>query len=147
MAGKVCKDQCRIISQDAVPKEDWSTSDKFILGFLSLFGIILVIGIIMQRQLMSKKDSLMEEAAMAVAGIQKVHIVGLTILFVIIIMIFGLLRMKAVTWTMLLLINLVLFLYLVKLLIPSVTEDHRTIGTKLTSDTSYSEFSTTASVA
>jgi hypothetical protein len=147
MAGKVCKDQCRLISQDAVPKEDWSTSDKFILGFLSLFGIILVIGIIMQRQLMSKKDSLMEEAAMAVAGIQKVHIVGLTILFVIIIMIFGLLRMKAVTWTMLLLINLVLFLYLVKLLIPSVTEDHRTIGTKLTSDTSYSEFSTTASVA
>ncbi len=106
-----------------------------------------MIGIILQRQLMSKKDSLMEEAAMAVAGIQKIHIVGLTILFVIIIMIFGLLRMKAVTWTMLLLINLVLFLYLVKLLIPGVTEDHRTIGTKLTSDTSYSEFSTTGSVA
>lgn len=146
LAGQVCKDQCRIVSQEATPKEDWSTSDKFILGFLSLFGIILVVGIVMQRQLMSKKDALMEEAAMSVAGIQKVHVIGLTVLFVIIIMIFGLLRMKAVTWTMLLLFNLVLFLYLVKLLIPSVTEDHRTIGTKLTTDTSYSEFSATQSI-
>ena len=138
-ARQECTDQCKKISQDAMTKEDWTTTDKFILGFLSLFGIILIIGIIMQRQLMSKKDALMEEAAMTVAGIRKIHVVGLMVLFIIIILIFGLLKMKAVTWSMMLLTILVLFLYLVKLLVSGATEDP-TIGMSNTSD-EYSEFS------
>ena len=98
----------------------------------------------MQRQQMSKKDALMEEAAMSVAGIQRMHVIGLVVLFIIVVTIFGLLRMKAITWAMMLLTNLAFFLYLVKLLVSTGTDgatDGEACDISVTDEDGYSEFS------
>ena len=68
---------------------------------------------------MAKKDTLLEEAAMSAAGLQQTHIIGIFVLTLIVIILFGLMGFKTITWTLLLLVNLVLFTYLMKLTIDS----------------------------
>lgn len=64
---------------------------------------------------MSNKDALLEQAAISAAGLQQTHILGIFALLILIIMVFALLGLKKITWALLLLINIVLFAYLMKL--------------------------------
>jgi len=64
---------------------------------------------------MSNKDTLLEQAAMSAAGLEQGHVAGIFGLGLLIIIIFASLRMKQITWAMLLLLNLTLFAYLMKL--------------------------------
>ena len=75
--------------------------------------------IMKKRTKMSKKDVLLEEAAMSAAGLQQTHVVGIFALTLLVIAFFGLLGLKSITWTMLLLVNTLLFGYLMKLTIDS----------------------------
>ncbi len=64
---------------------------------------------------MSNKDALLEQAAITAAGLQQSHILGIFALLILIITIFGLLGLKKITWTLLLILNITLFGYLMKL--------------------------------
>ncbi len=75
--------------------------------------------ILKKRSKMAKKDTLLEEAAMSAAGIQQTHVIGTFVLVLMVIILFGLMGLKTITWTFLLLLNLVLFSYLMKLTIDS----------------------------
>ena len=90
----------------------------FVLS-LRFTGTVMLAVIMKKRSKMAKKDSLLEEAAMSAAGIQQTHIIGIFVLILIVIVMFGLLGLKTITWTLLLLLNLVLFSYLMKLTIDS----------------------------
>jgi hypothetical protein len=97
----------------------WNKSDKTLLTILSAFGAIMLGVILKKRSKMAKKDSLLEEAAMSAAGIQQTHVIGIFVITLIVITLFGLLGLKTITWTLLLLLNLVLFSYVMKLTIDS----------------------------
>jgi hypothetical protein len=75
----------------------------------------MLVAIIQKRQKMSNKDSLLEQAAISAAGLQQSHILGMFALLILIITIFGLLGLKKITWGLLLMLNIVLFSYLMKL--------------------------------
>lgn len=75
----------------------------------------MCISIISKRQKMSHKDALLEQAAISAAGLQQSHILGSFLLLILIITVFGLLGLKKITWALLLILNIVLFAYLMKL--------------------------------
>ena len=75
----------------------------------------MLLAIIKKRSKMSNKDSLLEQAAISAAGLQQSHILGIFALLILIITIFGLLGLKKITWALLLILNIVLFGYLMKL--------------------------------
>jgi hypothetical protein len=75
----------------------------------------MLLAIIKKRQKMSNKDALLEQAAISAAGLQQSHILGIFVLLILIITIFGLLGLKKITWALLLILNIVLFGYLMKL--------------------------------
>ena len=77
------------------------------------FGMLLAIT--KKRQKMSNKDALLEQAAISAAGLQQSHVLGIFALLILIITIFGLLGLKKITWALLLILNVVLFGYLMKL--------------------------------
>ena len=54
-----------------------------------------------KRSKMAKKDTLLEEAAMSAAGLQQTHIIGIFVLTLIVIILFGLMGFKTITWTFL----------------------------------------------
>ena len=71
--------------------------------------------IVKKRQKMSNKDALLEQAAISAAGLQQSHVLGIFALLILIILMFALLGLKKITWALLLLLNIVLFAYLMKL--------------------------------
>jgi hypothetical protein len=75
----------------------------------------MLITIMRKRSKMSHKDALLEQAAISAAGLQQSHILGIFFLLILIIAIFALLGLKKITWTLLLMLNIVLFAYLMKL--------------------------------
>ena len=75
----------------------------------------MCISIISKRQKMSHKDALLEQAAISAAGLQQSHILGSFLLLILIITVFALLGLKKITWALLLMLNIVLFAYLMKL--------------------------------
>ena len=75
----------------------------------------MLLTIIKKRQKMSNKDALLEQAAISAAGLQQTHVLGIFALLILIIMMFALLGLKKITWALLLLLNIVLFAYLMKL--------------------------------
>ena len=75
----------------------------------------MLLTIIKKRQKMSNKDALLEQAAITAAGLQQSHILGIFALLILIITIFGLLGLKKITWALLLILNITLFGYLIKL--------------------------------
>lgn len=75
----------------------------------------MLITIMRKRSKMSHKDALLEQAAISAAGLQQSHILGIFLLLILIIAIFALLGLKKITWTLLLMLNIVLFAYLMKL--------------------------------
>ena len=79
----------------------------------------MLLAILSRRSKMSKKDSLLEEAAMNAAGLQQSHVIGIFILIIVVIVVFALLGLKSITWALLLIVNTVLFGYLMKLTVDS----------------------------
>lgn len=79
----------------------------------------MVAAITKKRSKMAKKDTLLEEAALSAAGIQQTHVIGIFALLMIFICLFGIMGLKHITWIMLLCVNVVFFIYLMKLTIDS----------------------------
>ena len=75
----------------------------------------MLLAITSKRQKMSNKEVLLEQAAISAAGLQQSHILGIFALLILIITMFALLGLKKITWALLLMINIVLFAYLMKL--------------------------------
>jgi hypothetical protein len=113
-----CDGKCRRLGNDAA-SGGWNKSDKVLLGVLSVFSALMLTIIVKKRSKMSNKEVLIEEAALSAAGVQQTHIIGTFVLILFVTLIFGLLDMKALTWTILLLVNLSLFAYALKLTIDS----------------------------
>ena len=84
--------------------------------------------ILKKRQKMSNKDTLIEEAALGAIGLQQTHIIGIFVLVLFIIATLSFFRMKAITWGLLLIVNTILFAYLMKLTITSGLQAGRTVG-------------------
>lgn len=112
-----CNGKCKRLGNDGSPT--WNTSDKVLLTVLSIFSAGMLALIMKKRSKMSKKDILLEEAAMSAAGLQQTHIIGIFAITLLVIAMFGLLGLKSLTWTLLLLISTILFGYLMKLTIDS----------------------------
>jgi len=92
-----------------------STLLKLITPSIHIIGFGMLLAIISKRQKMSKKEVLLEQAAISAAGLQQSHILGIFALLILIITMFALLGLKKITWALLLMINIVLFAYLMKL--------------------------------
>jgi len=116
---ETCNRKCQRTGLERNDKEGWNTSDKILLAILSAFGLIMLVTILRKRQKMSNKDALLEQAAMSAAGLQQAHVIGIFILVVLVVAVFALLGLKNITWALLLVINTVLFGYLMKLTVDS----------------------------
>jgi hypothetical protein len=68
---------------------------------------------------MAKKDMLLEEAVMSSAGLQQSHLIGIISCYVFVTVLAGLSTLKSITWFLLIAMNIILFLYLMKLTIDS----------------------------
>jgi len=110
-----CNGQCQLTGKEAVEVEGWNKADKVLLSILSLFGFGMLLAIVKKRQKMSNKDALLEQAAISAAGLQQSHILGIFALLILVITMFALLRLKKITWGLLLMLNIFLFGYLMKL--------------------------------
>merc|ERR1739848_636871 len=100
-------------------KQGWNTSDKVLLTVLSIFGSGMLFSILKKRNKMSNKDALLEQAAISAAGFQQSHVMAIFLLVTIVICVFAFLGLKSITWTLLLVLNTVLFGYLMKLTVDS----------------------------
>mmetsp|Transcript_35379 Transcript_35379/g.77489 ORF Transcript_35379/g.77489 Transcript_35379/m.77489 type:complete len:452 (-) Transcript_35379:172-1527(-) len=97
----------------------WNMADKVLLTVLSVFGFAVLLGILRKRRYMSNKECLLEEAALSSAGLKQSHIVGVFFCVVVVIVVFGLLGIKSITWFLLLVLDTALFGYLMKLTVDS----------------------------
>jgi len=114
-----CNSSCQKMGMEPTMKDSWTSSDKVLLTVLSAFGCAMLGAILQKRQQMSNKDALLEQAAMTAAGLQQSHVIGIFVLVLVVIVIFASLVMKNITWAMLLMMNTVLFAYLMKLTVDS----------------------------
>lgn len=110
-----CNGKCQMTGKSSSGREGWNKADKVLLSILSLFGFGMLLAIMKKRQKMSNKDALLEQAAISAAGLQQSHILGMFALLILIITMFALLGLKKITWALLLMLNIVLFSYLMKL--------------------------------
>ena len=92
-----------------------STLLKLITPSIHIIGFGMLLAINSKRQKMSNKEVLLEQAAISAAGLQQSHILGIFALLILIITMFALLGLKKITWALLLMLNIVLFAYLMKL--------------------------------
>lgn len=122
-----CDRKCQKTGLEHTTKEGWNTSDEILLAILGVFGFGMLIAILQKRRQMSNKDALLEQAAMSAAGLQQAHVIGIFVLVVIVITVFALLNLKNLTWALLLIMNTVLFGYLMKLTIDSGVSTGETI--------------------
>jgi len=113
-----CNKKCQKMGKEQ-RENGWNTSDKVLLVVLSLFGAGMLVVILKKRSKMSNKETLLEQAAMSAAGLERTHVIGIFLLVVLVIFVFALLGLKAITWTLLLIMNTVLFGYLMKLTVDS----------------------------
>ena len=91
-------------------------SSNYVASSLThIIGFGMLLAIISKRQKMSNKEVLLEQAAISAAGLQQSHILGIFALLILIITMFALLGLKKITWALLLMLNIVLFAYLMKL--------------------------------
>jgi len=112
-----CDRKCKRLGYDQA--DGWNSSDQVLLGVLGVFSAIMLTVILKKRQKMSNKDALIEEAALGAIGLQQSHIIGIFVVVLFIVAIFAFFRMKAITWGLLLIINTIIFGYLMKLTITS----------------------------
>lgn len=122
-----CNRKCQKTGLEKGLKDGWNTSDKILLGILALFGAAMLVAILQKRRQMSNKDALLEQAAMSAAGLQQAHVLGIFVLVILVVGVFALLGLKNITWALLLILNTVLFGYLMKLTIDSGVSTGETI--------------------
>lgn len=116
----ICNRKCQKTGIEKNSKKDgWNTPDRILLAILAIFGAGMLAAIMKKRQKMSNKDALLEHAAISAAGLQPAHVIGIFVLVVIVITVFALLQLKNITWLLLLIMNTVLFGYLMKLTVDS----------------------------
>lgn len=115
-----CDRKCQHIGIEKKQYEQgWNTSDQLLFGIIGIFAFIMLGLIIRKRYKMSNKDALLEQAALSAAGLQPPHIIGMFMLTILVIFVFGFLGLKDITWALLLVLNTALFGYLMKLTIDS----------------------------
>jgi hypothetical protein len=124
---EACDTKCQHIGMEKKLRAGWSAEDHVLLMILVSFGLIMVGLIIRKRHQMTNKDTLLEQAALSASGLQQPHVLGLFLLVVLVIAVFALLGLKNVTWTLLLIIDTLLFAYLMKLTIASSMNAPETI--------------------
>ena len=88
---------------------------SLLLSSPSSQGLGMLLAIVKKRQKMSNKNALLEQGAISAVGLQQSHILGIFALLILIITMFALLGLKKITWALLLMLNIVLFGYLMKL--------------------------------
>jgi len=121
---ETCNGKCQMTGSNIIGgKEGWNKADKVLLSILSLFGFGMLLAIIQKRTKMSNKDALIEQAAISAVGLQQSHILGIFALLILIITMFALLGLKKITWALLLMLNIVLFSYLMKLTVDSSVKE------------------------
>lgn len=118
-----CDSSCQKLGNPIGSRDGWNKADKVLLSILSLFGFGMLLAIINKRTKMSNKDALLEQAAISAVGLQQSHVLGIFALLILIITIFGLLGLKKITWALLLVLNIVLFGYLMKLTLDSSVKE------------------------
>lgn len=133
-----CGSKCKRLGNKTA-SAGWNKVDKILVSVLLVFSAGMLAIIMKKRTKMSKKDALLEEAAMSAAGIQQSHVIGMFAIFYFIVFLFGLVGLKTLTWMLLLLVNIVLFGYLMKLTIDSglnvpLGPDGQPIGAEDSSD-------------
>jgi len=116
---EMCDRKCQRMGLEPKENQGWNNSDKVLLVVLSIFGSGMLISIMKKRSRMSNKDALLEQAAMSAAGLQQSHVMGIFLLVTLVICVFALLGLKSITWALLLIMNTVLFGYLMKLTVDS----------------------------
>lgn len=135
---ETCGSKCQHLGMERKQRVGWTASDQILLTILIAFGLIMLGLIIRKRQQMTNKDTLLEQAALGATGLQQPHVLCIFVLLVLVIAVFALLGLKNITWTLLLLVDTVLFAYLMKLTIASSMNAAETIigpdGTILFSD-------------
>jgi hypothetical protein len=122
-----CDSKCQHIGMEKKQRVGFNSSDDVLLAILVTFGLIMVGLIIRKRNQMTNKDTLLEQAALSASGLQQPHVLGLFLLVVLVIAVFALLGLKNVTWTLLLIVDTVLFGYLMKLTIASSMKTPETV--------------------
>lgn len=122
-ARETCNSKCQLISMEKKSKDGWNKADKILLSILSVFGFGMLGAIVNKRQTMSNKDALLEQAAMSAAGLQQSHVIGIFALVIVVVLVFALLGLKKITWALLLIMNIVLFGYLMKLTVDGSVKD------------------------
>lgn len=122
-----CDRRCQRTGVEKTEREGWNTADKILLTILAFFGAGMLVAIVQKRTKMSNKDALLEQAAMSAAGLQQAHVIGIFILVVLVIAVFALLGLKNITWALLLIMNTVLFGYLMKLTVDSGVSTGKTV--------------------
>ncbi|KAL7462681.1 hypothetical protein ACHAXS_005385 [Conticribra weissflogii] len=110
-----CNGKCQVLAREVRTRDGWNKADKILLTVLTLFGFGMLLSIMKKRQKMSNKEALLEQAAITAAGLQQTHVLGVFVLLILVIVVFALLGLKKITWALLLLINILLFAYLMKL--------------------------------
>mmetsp|Transcript_27683 Transcript_27683/g.57959 ORF Transcript_27683/g.57959 Transcript_27683/m.57959 type:complete len:174 (-) Transcript_27683:245-766(-) len=122
-----CGRKCRNTGL-AMEREGWNTSDYTLLAMMLAFGAIMLALIWRKRTKMPPKLALEEQAALTAAGLQQIHIaicVGILLLIIAICGVFGL---KNVSFTLLLIIDITLFAYLLKLTIDLSSPTEEIVG-------------------
>jgi len=121
-----CKKSCMKASARAEYNQKdngWTSADKTLLVILTLFGCGMLAAILAKRRNMSNKETLLEEAALSAAGLKPSHVVIIFVLSVLVIVMFALAELKNLTWGLILILNLALFGYLMKLTVDSGVRD------------------------
>ena len=96
---QTCDTTCQKMGAPIGSREGWNKADKVLLSIL------------------------LEQAAITSVGLQQSHVLGIFALLILIITIFGLLGLKKITWALLLILNIVLFAYLMKLTLDSSVKE------------------------
>jgi len=122
-----CDRKCLRTGLESESREGWNTPDRVLLAILGVFGFGMLIAILNKRQNMSNKDALLEQAAMTAAGLHQTHVVGIFLLIILVVTVFGLLQLKNITWALLLIMNTTLFGYLMKLTVDSGVSTGETV--------------------
>mmetsp|Transcript_5403 Transcript_5403/g.7066 ORF Transcript_5403/g.7066 Transcript_5403/m.7066 type:complete len:392 (-) Transcript_5403:201-1376(-) len=109
-----CGKKCQKIGL-AEEKEGWTTSDLTLIITMLAFGSIVTGLIWRRRSRMPSKDALVEQAALASAGLQQIHIAAFGVVLLLLIAGAAWAGFKNLAFTLLLLVDFTLFAYFLKL--------------------------------
>lgn len=108
-----CNKKCQRIGLKE-ERESWKRADCILLAVQMGFGALMGGLIWRKRQQMSIKEALLEQAAIHAAGLQIAHVLGVAALIVLVITVVALLGLKNLALGLILIIDLALFGYLLK---------------------------------